>query len=231
MTKQAIVPCNIESSKADLERARIVLLNDKSYVVRYLRQYPTVGLATVPVRNKDGEIITDMDWVRRRVICSGVPFACMIAFKYQDKLLIGWSKRIETKALVETPDLHMLFKAVLESTKDTTKDSDNYKGVFEVFCAQLMSVLSYSPAKDIEMAFSKRDGKTAAIVRGLRDDITFHENSFVTSAASGPIPHEVARNLRWFVDHAEKAYGGKAANVNYPELIPAKAENILPATA
>jgi len=228
MTKQAIVPCNIESSKADLERARIILLNDKSYVVRYLRQYPTVGLATLPVRNKDGEIITDMDWVRKRVICSGTPFACMIAFKYQDKLLIGWSKRIETRRLIETDGLHGLFKGIMQ---DVSGASDGYDALFAKFTGELMNFLTCQEPKDIEMAFSKKAGKTAAIVRGLRDDITFNESNFVTSAASGPVPHEVARNLRWFVDQAEKVYGGKAANVSYPELAPAKAENILPVAA
>jgi hypothetical protein len=229
MTKQeAIVPCSIESSKADLERARIILLSDKSYVVRYLRQYPTVGLATLPVRNKDGEIITDMDWVRKRVICSGTPFACMIAFKYQDKLLIGWSKRIADRKLVETADLHSLFKGVMDNVSEA---SDGYDALFAKFTGELVKFLTYQEPKDIEISFSKRGGKTAAIVRGLRDSITIHENNFVKSDASGPVPHEVAKNLRWFVDQAEKAYGGKAANVSYPEFIPAKAENILPATA
>jgi hypothetical protein len=227
MTKQAIVPCNIESSKADLERARIILLSDKSYVVRYLRQYPTVGLATLPVRNKDGEIITDMDWVRRRVICSGTPFACMIAFKYQDKLLVGWSKRIETRKLIGSADLHSLFKVVINSDPDL----GGYDTLFDKFTGELVNFLTYQKPKDIEISFSKRGGKTAAIIRGLRDNITIYENNFVKSDASGPVPHEVAKNLRWFVDQAEKAYGGKAANVSYPEFIPAKAENILPATA
>ena len=229
MKKQDVLPCNIKSTEADQSRAEAILSDDGNYVVRYLRHYPTVGLATVPIRNKDGAILEDMDWVRKRVICAGIPYACMIAFMYQDKLLIGWSKRIAEKALVETPDLHMLFRAVLDSSKHTTEDSTNYKDAFDVFCAQLMSVLSYSPAKDIEMSFSKKGGKTAAIIRGLNDGIDIYENDFVKSSASGPVPNEIAKNLRWFVDYAERTYGGKAANVGYPELTPAKAENILPA--
>ena len=226
MKKQDVLPCNIESTKADQERAKIILGDDSNYVVRYLRNCPTVGLATVPIRNKDGAILEDMDWVRRRVICAGIPYACMIAFMYQDKLLVGWSKRIAEKALVETPDLHMLFKTVLDSA--IPEDSDNYKGAFDAFCAQLMSVLSYSPAKDIELAFSKKGGKTAAIIRGLRDDLVIHENSYVRSSASGVVPNELAKNLRWFVDYAERTYGGKAANVGYYDHIPAIASNTLP---
>ena len=120
---------------------------------------------------------------------------------------------------------------MLDSSKHTTEDSDNYKEAFDVFCAQLMSVLSYSPAKDIELAFSKKGGKTAAIIRGLRDDLVIHENNYVKSGASGPVPNEVAKNLRWFVDYAERTYGGKAANVGYHDHIPAIASNTLPAAA
>jgi len=229
MKKQDVLPCNIESTDADQERAKIILKDDSNYVVRYLRHYPTVGLATVPIRNKDGAILEDMDWVRKRVICTGIPYACMIAFMYQDKLLVGWSKRIAEKALVETPDLHLLFKTVLDSA--IPADSDNYKDAFDVFCAQLMSVLSYSPAKDIELAFSKKGGKTSAIIRGLRDDFVIHENNYVRSSASGPVPNEVAKNLRWFVDYAERSYGGKAANVGFHDHIPAIATNTLPAAA
>ncbi len=225
MTKQAILPCSIESTKADEEQARVILLNDKNYVVRYLRQYPTVGLATLPVRNPGGEIIKDLDWVRKRVICAGVPYACMIAFVNQDNLLIGWSKRIETRRLVETDDLHALFKSVMHNVSEA---SDGYDALFGRFTKELMSFLTYQEPKDVEMSFSKNGGKTAAIIRGLRDDIILYDNSFVKSTASGPVPHDVAKGLKWFVDHAEKAFGKRAMNVGYPSQIPAKAEEILP---
>jgi len=228
--KEVLSPCNIKLTEDDQQRAEIILADDKNYAVRYLRQHPTVGLATVPVRNKDGEIISDMDWVRKRVICAGIPYACMIAFMHQDKLLIGWSKRIAEKTMVETRDLHMLFKTVLDSA--IPADSDNYKDAFGVFCRQLMSVLSYQEPKDIEISFSKNGGKTAAIIRGLHDDLAIYENNYVKSSVSGPVPNEVAKNLRWFIDYAERTYGGKAGNVLYPEsaaAVPAKAENILPA--
>jgi len=225
MTKQTILPCSIESTKADEEQARVILLNDKNYVVRYLRQYPTVGLATLPVRNAGGEIITDLNWVRRRVICAGVPYACMIAFIHQDNLLVGWSKRIETQKLIETSSLHGLFKSVMD---DVSEASDGYDALFAKFTKELMGFLTYQEPKDVEMAFSKKGGKTAAVIRGMRDDIIIHDNNFVKSTASGPVPHDVAKGLKWFVSHAEKAFGKRAMNVGYPSLIPAKAEEILP---
>ena len=226
MTTQAVLPCNIESTKADQEHARVVLLKDSNYFVRYLRQYPTVGLATLPVRNAGGEIITDMDWIKRRVICSGVPYACLIAFKHQDKLLIGWSKRIETRQLIETDGLHGLFKSVMN---DVSEASDGYDSLFAKFTGELLNFLTGQSPKDVEIAFSKKAGKTAAIIRGIRDDITIHANNFVESGASGPVPHDVAKSLRRFIDQAEKAFDDTAANVGCPELTPAKADSILPA--
>lgn len=217
-------PCNIKTVETDKHKVKAILLDDQNYTVRYLRHEPTVGLATLPIRRPDGTIATmkgegdsivDMPWVRKRVICSGIPHACMIAFMYDHKLLIGWSKRVAEKSLIETPDLHQLFKTVLDSS--IPKDSGDYQESFGVFCRQLMSVLSYSPAKDIEKSFSKKAGKAAAIRRGLNDTIIINGN-YVTSAASGPVPHEIARNLKWFISHAEDAYDGKAANVSYPEL-------------
>jgi len=102
----------------------------------------------------------------------------MIAFMHEDKLLVGWSKRID----LET-----------------------------------------------ETAFSKKAGRTAAIVRGLKDTIEFTpKGNFVVSGASGPIPHDVARNLQWFVGQAEQAYGGKAANVSRPDQDLIVADNNLP---
>jgi hypothetical protein len=224
--EELAAPCNIQTVEADKHKVRAILFDDQNYIVRYMRHEPTVGLATVPVRRPDGTVavmkgegdaIVDMPWVRKRVICAGIPHACVIAFLYDHKLLIGWSKRVAEKSLIETPDLHELFRAVLENTKTVTETSDNYQVNFDVFCRQLMSVLSYSPAKDIEQSFSKKAGKAAAITRALNDTIIINGN-YVSSGASGPVPHEIARNLKWFVAHAEETYGGKAANVSYPEL-------------
>ena len=218
MTKQIdIYPCNIPSTEADQILAKEILKDDKNYVVRYIRHQPTVGLAKVPVRNQDGAIIPDAPWERKRVICSGIPYACIIAFVHRSELLIGWSKRIEDRKLLETPDLHALFRKILEDTKGVTETSDDYQVTFDVFCRSLMSVLSYSPKKDVELAFSKNGGKVAAIIRGLHDTISIKGN-FISSAASGPVPHDIAKNLPWFIEYAENVYSGKAANVGHPEI-------------
>lgn len=232
MTKQEVLPCNIESSETDGHIAVEILEDNTRYIVRYLRHEPMVGLTRIPARDKSGAVIEgeyvlkhDKDGYaiegeheRKRVICSGIPYACMVAFMHQDKLLVGWSKRIETKRLLETHDLHALFRKVLEdSIAGVDEHSDNYKGAFDVFCQSLMNVLSYSPAKDVEAPFSKMAGKIAAIIRGLNDSISINGKNIV-SAASGVVPNDIAKNLTWFVEQAEQVYGSEAANVGFTEL-------------
>jgi len=206
--KQKTLPNNIKPGAVDETIAEAILKSEKNYTVRYLRQDPTVGLARIPVRNADGAVIEDAPTLRRRVICTGVPYACLIAFRHDSKLIIGWSKRIADRQLVETKELHNLFKTMTEGAS------------FDEFSRKLVNFLSFQQPKEIEIPFSKADGKTAAIIRGLNDTISFNGN-FVTSEASGPIPHEVARNLSWFIEAAETIYGDKASNVAYPDQLPA----------
>lgn len=178
MDKAQITPCNITTTVADLLNAKVILVSDDNYITRYIRDEPTVGFAKETVRNADGAIIEDTEAKYKRVICSGTPLACMVAFMHEDKLLVGWSKRID----LET-----------------------------------------------EISFSKKAGRTAAVIRGLKDTIEFtSKKDLVISAASGPVPHDVSRSLRWFVSQAEQAYGEKATNVSHPNQELAVAGNNLP---
>jgi len=222
MTKHLkVLPSSVKSSEIDEIKAKAVLHDAGNYIVRYIRHEPTVGLATVPVRDKDGKIvtikgedgiITDMPWVRKRVICAGIPFACMIAFMYQNKLLIGWSKRMEDKHFVKTDELHSLFKTIaVESPQES------YEDLFERFTKNLTVFLNTQQLEDIEVAFAKKGGKTAAIIRGLNDTITIN-GDYMESGASGPVPSNIAKNLAQFIERAEKAYGGVAANISRPEF-------------
>ena len=224
--KPAVLPCNLEVSKDDQQIAKDILTNVDNYIVRYLRKDPTVGLAKLPIRNEDGAVLQDVPWRNQRVICSGIPYACMIAFMHGDKLLIGWSKRIEDKKVIETQDLHKIFQSVLEATEGVMEDSDNYRSSFDAFCQNLLDVLSLNPAKEIEKSFSKKDGKMAAVLRGLKDTLEIKGN-FIVSAASGPVPNEIAKRLPDFIAYVERVYEGKAANVAYAD----KAIAEKPATA
>lgn len=214
-------PCNIKVREADEIIAKAILKSIDNYLVRYLRHDPTVALAVKPARNQDGGILVDAPLVRQRVICAGIPYACIVAFMHDHKLLIGWSKRIADKQLMETEELHALFRGLIEESKDITESSEGYQDMFEVFSNRLVNFLSYQAPKEIEISFSKNAGKTAAIIRGLNDTISINGN-LVVSEASGPIPSEIARNLGWFIELAERNYGGKAANVAYPDQLPAE---------
>lgn len=214
-------PCNVQSKSTAEIIAKAILMDDKNYMVRYLRLGPTVGLATVQPRHEDGSILVDAPTVRKRVICSGIPFACLIAFMHDSKLIIGWSKRIADRQLMETKQLHSLFQGLIEETQGISDVSDGYQNTFEEFSRRLVDFLSYQEPKEIEIPFSKRGGKAAAILRGLSDTISVN-GSFITSQASGPVPHEVAKNLGWFIELAESTYGGKAANVAHPDQLPAE---------
>jgi len=221
--KQKTLPCNIPSTKVDEIKAKAILKSDDNYMVRYLRNEPTVALARVPARNADGGLLADAPAVRKKVICAGIPFASMIAFVHDHKLLIGWSKRIGDRQLVETQELHSLFRGLLEESKGVSEESEDYKDMFNVFSTRLVNFLAGQSPKEIEISFSKTGGKTAAIIRGLHDTISIKGNA-IESEASGPVPHDIARNLGWFIELAERTYGQKAANVAYPENLPAKAE-------
>ena len=155
-----MTPCNIEKNDGDVQRAKNILsaklLSKGAYITRYLRHNPTVGLATVK-----SEEDADAPYVRKRVICAGTPYACLIAFRYNNSLLIGWSKRMDIEG---------------------------------------------------EESFSKREGKITAVIRALNDTISL-TGKYPTSAVSGPIPGDVAKNLPWFINHAEKLYEDTAVNV------------------
>lgn len=228
--KESNYPANIDVSHEDIELAKRILKDGDSIIIRYLRKYPTVGLAMLPVRDEIGEIVTDAPWMKKRVVCSGVPYACLVAFMHEDKLHVGWSKRLENCKLSETRELHSLFRDAIRTIYDpkmvskmpsATEAKENYQDMFDVFAGRLMRFLTMESPKEIEVPFAKRSGKLAAIIRGLNDTIELGGKR-TTSTASGPVPHDIARNLKWFIEMAENTYEGKAVNVGNSELLPAQ---------
>jgi hypothetical protein len=217
-------PCNTKTTKADIQRAKNILESIDNYIVRYVRHPATVALGIRPARNADGGIIADAPAIKQRVICSGVPYGCMIAFIYTDQLFIGWSKRIETRQFTGTGELRSLFRRVLDSS--IPKTGSEYNEAFDLFSKKLIGLLSCQPFQETEISFSKSAGRVAAVVRGLKDSIIVNGKHF-DSAASGPIPSEIAKQLAQFIEYAEQAYGNTAINVGNPDSLPAvtKAES------
>lgn len=209
----------IDLSNGNVQMAEYILKGD--VIVRYLRKQPTVGLAKVPVRDTSGTIIKDAPWGKKRVICSGIPYGCLIGFTLKDQLFIGWSKRLELQYIPESDQLHTLFINLIKSIYDpkmvdkmpTEADAvENYKDLFNVFADQLAKFMTTNQHKDVEIAFSKKVGKMIAIIRGLSDKITFDGNN-ITSLESGVIPSDIAKKLRHFTDGMEAKFDKKAVNV------------------
>jgi hypothetical protein len=209
----------IDLSSGNVQLSEYILRGE--ITVKYLRKYPTVGLARVPVRDTSGAIIKDVPCGKKRVICSGIPYGCLIAFTLKKQLFIGWSKRLELQYIPETDQLHSLFIDLVKAVYDPkmvgkmpTKDEaiDNYKDLFSIFANQLSGFMTTNQPKDVEIAFSKKIGKMTAVIRGLGDTITFDGNN-ITSLESGVIPADIAKELRHFTDGVETKYNQKAVNV------------------
>ena len=210
----------IDLSSGNVQLAEYILKGET--IIKYLRKKPTVGLAKVPVRDTNGTILKDVPWKKKRVICSGIPFGCLIGFTLKKQLFIGWSKRLELEYLPETDQLHELFKNIIKviydpkmADKKSTEEGamENYKDLFSIFADKLTSFVTNNETKDVEIAFSKKIGKMTAIIRGLSDVITF-DGKKVTSLESGVIPSEIANKLREFTDAVEAKFGMKAININ-----------------
>ena len=212
---ESIMPSNVESSAADIARADNILISDQNYIVRYLRDMPTVGIAYIPTRHADGSLLEDVPPKRKHVICAGIPYACMIAFMYQEKLLIGWSKRLQEQRLPENQPLVSLFNKVVSGDYNVETAMHGREGAFKVFVSHLTKFMCCQGLKDIEIPFSKIAGKRAAIIRGLNDSIIV-KGRYLESRKSGPIPGELAKSLPQFIKFAEQTYGGKAVNVEIP---------------
>lgn len=184
------LPLSVEGITAeDCREAQAILKDDKLYMARYLREEPKVALGLVPVRNEEGKVLDKVPPKKRRVICSGAPIGCMIAFMSDGNLYVGWSKRSNERDL--------------EAEREA-REKDPY---------------FLKPIYVEKTAFSKNTAKETAILRGLKDTVSFNGKHAV-SAISGVIPHSIEKELHKFVAEAERVFGEKAINVGYPELMP-----------
>ncbi|MGD9157702.1 MAG: hypothetical protein PVG39_04805 [Desulfobacteraceae bacterium] len=200
-----ISPSKINPSKEDVGQAKDILSG--KYIVKYLRHIPTVGLARLPHPHENGP-----EWYYKRVICSGVPYGCMIAFQKDGKLFVGWSKRMEDSRLVETHELHEAFRDLLKEAQNTGEDSEDYDTKFNTFVSNLTALMTRAEAKDVEVSFSKKTGKLMAVLRGLEETLEVSDKR-ITSSVSNIVPAEVSRGLRSFIQQAEKTFGMKVSNV------------------
>jgi hypothetical protein len=199
----------------ELELVKTIVSDDENIIVRYLREAPTVGIKTVEIV-KDGAARN----VIQRVICAGIPFGVMVAFRFKGELHIGWSRRHSGKEL-----RHGIMKSLFEDTIKMMKDTrmvekvsrgeaeENYDALLTEFAQSVSDFLKSDLFNDIEnVPFAKRTGKLTAVSRGLKDTV-LTDGKAVLSGFSGPIPGEIAKALPRFIQQAEEKFGCKAKNV------------------
>ena len=183
-------------------------------LIRYLRRPPTVGVA---IKQAD----VDAPPVKKRVICAGTPFGVLVAFKYDDKLYVGWSRR-HSGRLLRKQQLEGLFKGTITMMQDTrmvSKVSEeqagrHYEALLFEFTKTVQSFLKGELFDEVEeVPFGKRKGKIAAIGRAL-DDTLLTTGKTLLSAFSGPLPKDVEKNLSWFIKVAEEKFGMKVSNLS-----------------
>lgn len=218
-----------ETTPVIKELAEAILKDEKNIIIRYLRLAATVGVKTVTVIDDDDGGCEGSREVKQRTICSGVPFGCMVAFKRDDKLYVGWSIR-HTGRVLDKIALAGLFQRTFDAIylpehnalMSRPKAEAKKDVLMANFSKELMTFLTGSNINPVEeLAFAKRSGKLHAIVRALRDNIGIHGpttkayplGKFVMSEASGPIPKDIAKALQWFIPAAEEVFKVKSTNV------------------
>jgi hypothetical protein len=149
----------------------------------------------------------DAPWVSTRVICSGVPFACLIAFKRGGKLFVGWSKRLDAKKLISPEEMRKVFDDLIKSTRDADGPDK-----FDTFSNNLLKLLTEHKPVDVEIPFSKAVGKSMAIIRGLRDTVMI-DSKEIKSKVSGHLPNSIRRALPDFIKQAREAFNLPVTNV------------------
>jgi len=125
-----------------------------------------------------------------------------VAFIHEKELYIGWAKRNQKVQIVENNAYKLLETAC--AARFQGKELRNL----------LNEIVMAIEVEDIEdVPFSKRLGKSLAVLRALDEKIYIGEGRPMSSI-SGPLPDAVANSIRWFVERAEKIFGKKAVNIS-----------------
>ena len=146
-------PQRISVTDEEVELAKKIA-SSQTTIARYLRQRPTVELAKVAARDKDGVIIPDAPPIKVRVISRGIPYGCIIAFLDPEGLpCIGWSRRIKT----EEDDFEKKrgrIPAILRGLKDTITLGDGMRsGASKVIPHDIAkALLAFIPRMEMHFA-------------------------------------------------------------------------------
>lgn len=186
----------------ELELVNSILKNEKLIMTRYLRGERRATLAEAPSRDDHGFVLPDAPPVHYWMVSPGVPLGVMVAFIHEKELYIGWAKRNQKVQIVKNDAFNKIELASIKGVQG--KELKNL----------LDEIVMAIEVEDIEdIPFSKRLGKSLAVLRALDEKIYIGEGRAMSSM-SGPLPDTVAQNIRWFVDRAEKVFNKKAVNIS-----------------
>jgi hypothetical protein len=136
------------------------------------------------------------------MVAPGAPLGVMVAFIHEGELYIGWAKRNQKVRMVKNVAYNKIEMAA--AVRLQGKELQNL----------LDEIVMAIEIEDIEeVPFSKRIGKSLAVLRALDEKIYIGEGRAMSSTA-GPLPDTVANNIRRFINRAEKVFNKRAINIS-----------------
>lgn len=168
----------------DVDRVKKISENLADFIIKYIRDYKVEK-----VLNESGHVIGNK-------VVRQAPYAALVAFKDNDSLLIGWSKRHSGKAY--QTDIKIIPEKMFNAN---SLASDLTKSIKRV---------------DVEpLPFTKKDAVSVAINRAYGDKIIFTggKNTVIRTSSGNFVPKCIERALPSFIRRAETYFKTTAKNV------------------
>ena len=187
---------------SEFELVDSILKNEKLIMTRYLRGERRAMLAEAPARDDYDRILPDAPAIHYWMVSPGVPLALMVAFIHEKELFIGWAKRNQKVRVVE----NTAYKKIEAASAARLQGKELRNLMDEIIMA--------IDIEDIEeIPFSKRLGKSLAVLRALDEKIYTGEERAMSSTA-GYLPDTIAYNIQRFINRAEKVFNKRAINIS-----------------
>jgi len=187
---------------SEFELVDSILKNEKLIMTRYLRGERRAMLAEAPARDDYDRILPDAPAIHYWIVAPGVPLGVMVAFVHEKNLYIGWAKRNQKVRVVE----NTAYKKIEAASAARLQGKELRNLMDEIIMA--------IDIEDIEeIPFSKRLGKSLAVLRALDEKIYTGEERAMSSTA-GYLPDTIAYNIQRFINRAEKVFNKRAINIS-----------------
>jgi hypothetical protein len=188
--------------EGEFELVDSILKNEKLIMTRYLRGERRAMLAEAPARDDNDVILPDAPPIYYWMVAPGAPLGVLVAFIHEGELYIGWAKRNQKVRMVE----NVAFKKI-EMAAAVKLQGKELRNLLD----EIVMAIEVEDVEDVP--FSKRIGKSLAVLRALDEKIYIGEGRVMSSTAC-PLPDTVAYNIRRFINRAEKVFNKRAANIS-----------------